>query len=154
MNYVFCFQIAAAGYHCTAYKSWAYFVAFFLDFRAAFSFDCSCDTAAQNQLSIGGINNSIGLHFGNIAFEKLQNAIFDIYFHNKNLQIQRTCDYKQKQKIAKNRPQIKSKNYRRILPHPRWAEKADDLRHAAIEACLDPEIIKSVCRAEYTERKC
>jgi transposase len=34
----------------------------------------------------------------------------------------------------------------------------DDLRHAAIEAwqkaALDPEIIKSVCRAEYTERKC
>ncbi len=33
----------------------------------------------------------------------------------------------------------------------------DDLRHAAIEAwrkaALDPEIIKSVCRAEYIERK-
>jgi hypothetical protein len=43
-----------------------------------------------------------------------------------------------------------------------WYNRAyadyDDLRHAAIEArqkaALDPEIIKSVCRAEYTERKC
>lgn len=43
-----------------------------------------------------------------------------------------------------------------------WSNHAyldyDDLRRAAIQAwqkaALDPEIIKSVCRAEYTERKC
>jgi hypothetical protein len=94
VDYVVCFQVAAAGYHCAAHKRPAYFVAFFLDFRAALSFDCSCDTTAQHQLSIGGINNGVGLHFGDIAFEKFQNAIFDIYFHNKNLQIQQAGAYK------------------------------------------------------------
>ncbi len=82
MNYVFCFEISGGCYYSTTYECTAYFIAFLLDFGAAFSFDCPCDPAAQNQSGIGGVDDGVSLHFGNIAIEELQNVIFDIYFHS------------------------------------------------------------------------
>ena len=85
MNYILCFQVTGTGYHSTTYKCPPYFVALFLDFRAAFSFDCPSYATAQNKLGISGVDNGIGLHFGDIGFEEFQNAILDVYFHSVGL---------------------------------------------------------------------
>jgi hypothetical protein len=93
MDYVSCFEIAAGGYHGASHTGASYFVALELYFGTAFFTDCPGDTAAQNQSSVGGVDNSIRFHLGYIAFEKFQDAIFDVYFHRTNFLIFRLIVY-------------------------------------------------------------
>jgi hypothetical protein len=76
-------QVPGSGYDSPAYMCASYFVALCLYGGSSFSSYGACHTTSEDKPGVGGVNNSVGVHFGYVTFDEGKDRIGDLCFHKK-----------------------------------------------------------------------
>ncbi len=80
MDDVFSLEVSSGCFNSSADRSAADFVALLLYFWSAFSAYSAGDTAAEYQPGIGGVDDGLGVHLGDVTFSQNKQSVVDFSF--------------------------------------------------------------------------